>query len=379
MVSAWSKVALVAGLAASAYGQTYSDCNPMKKSGCKPNPGLDASLYSFDFTKGADDDNWEGTGHGEVKYTSEGAEFSVNKQGDSPTLQSKWYMFFGRYEVHMKAAPGVGIVSSIVMLSDVLDEVDWEFLGGAGGEVQTNWYAKASSDNTQSLTFPADNNQGEFHNYTVNWTPESVDWYVNDVQVRTVKFAESNYPQTPMRLKLGIWAGGDPDNAEGTIQWAGGETDYKDVPYTMTVQKIKVQNLNPAKEYSYGDSSGSYKSIDFDKKDNGREGNMSEKDEEKEQETKSASEAASTTSSDSASKTASESEATTMSTAKSSETASADFKNNGAAETTGADADATSTGSTASSTAESDENSASGNLPKMWLSLGALCAAMVMM
>ena len=91
--------------------------------GCEPNPGLDASLYSFDFTKGADDDNWEGTGHGEVKYTSEGAEFSVNKQGDSPTIQSKWYMFFGRYEVHMKAAPGVGIVSSIVMLSDVLDEV----------------------------------------------------------------------------------------------------------------------------------------------------------------------------------------------------------------------------------------------------------------
>ncbi|KAI1071389.1 hypothetical protein LB507_004972 [Fusarium sp. FIESC RH6] len=379
MVSAWSKVALVAGLAASAYGQTYSDCNPMKKSGCEPNPGLDASLYSFDFTKGADDDNWEGTGHGEVKYTSEGAEFSVNKQGDSPTLQSKWYMFFGRYEVHMKAAPGVGIVSSIVMLSDVLDEVDWEFLGGAGGEVQTNWYAKGSSDNTQSLTFPADNNQGVFHNYTVTWTPESVEWYVNDVQVRTLKFAESNYPQTPMRLKLGIWAGGDPDNAEGTIEWAGGETDYKDVPYTMTVQKIKVQNLNPAKEYTYGDSSGSYKSIDFDKKDSGREGNMSEKDEEKEQETKSAAEAASTTSSDSSSKTASESEATTMSTAKSSETVSADFKNNGAAETSGSDADATSTGSTASSTAESDENSASGNMPKMWLSLGALCAAMVMM
>ena len=258
---------------------------------------------------------------------------------------------------------------------------DWEFLGGAGGEVQTNWYAKGSSDNTQSLTFPADNNQGVFHNYTVTWTPESVEWYVNDVQVRTLKFAESNYPQTPMRLKLGIWAGGDPDNAEGTIQWAGGETDYKDVPYTMTVQKIKVQNLNPAKEYTYGDSSGSYKSIDFDKKDNGREGNMSEKDEEKEQETKSAAEAASTTSSDSASETASasESEATTMSTAKSSETASADFKNNKAAETSGSDADATSTGSTASSTAESDENSASGNIPKMWLSLGALCAAMVMM
>jgi hypothetical protein len=90
---------------------------------CEANPGLAASSYSVDFRNGADDDNWEGTGHGEVKYTSEGAEFSINKQGDSPTLQSKWYMFFGRFEVHMKAAPGVGVVSSIVLLSDVLDEV----------------------------------------------------------------------------------------------------------------------------------------------------------------------------------------------------------------------------------------------------------------
>jgi hypothetical protein len=90
---------------------------------CDANPGLASSSYSVDFTKGADDDNWEGTGHGDVKYTSEGAEFTINKQGQSPTIQTKWYMFFGRIEIHMKAAPGQGIVSSIVLLSDILDEV----------------------------------------------------------------------------------------------------------------------------------------------------------------------------------------------------------------------------------------------------------------
>ncbi|KAK6711202.1 hypothetical protein SNK05_005629 [Fusarium graminearum] len=385
MVSAWSKIAMAASLAASVTAQTYTSCNPMKKS-CDPDVGLAASSYTVDFTKGADDDNWEGTGHGDVKYTSDGAEFTIDKEGQSPTIQTKWHMFFGRLEVHLKAAPGQGIVSSIVFLSDVLDEIDWEFLGGRPNEAQSNWYAKASTDNTQSLTFPVDNAQADFHNYTVHWTSESIEWYIDSTKVRTLAYPSGgvNYPQTPMRIKLGIWAGGDPTNAEGTIEWAGGETQYQDAPFTMTVQKVMVENLNPSDSYSYGDESGSYKSIKFDKKDNGSDDE--DKDEDKDEtESTTASTTASKTDSkttESATETAtatdSDSESTTMSTARSSETGSSDFKNNKAEETSGSET-GTSTGSSASSTAESDENSASGNMPKMWLSLGVLCGAMLLL
>ncbi|KAF4986813.1 hypothetical protein FGRMN_10660 [Fusarium graminum] len=371
MFSALSKIAL-AGLVASASAQTYSECNPMKKT-CQPNAGLAASSYVADFTKGADDANWENTGHGDIDYTSEGAKFSVTKQGASPTIQSKWYMFFGRLEVHMKAAPGTGIVSSIVLLSDVLDEVDWEFLGGRDAEVQTNYYGKASTDNTQSITYPAPNNQAEFHNYTVHWTPESIEWYINDVAVRTLKYSEADggqtFPQTPMRVKLGIWAGGDPDNAEGTIEWAGGKTDYKGVPYTMTVQKIKIENLNPAESYTYSDETGSYKSIHFDKKDNGSSGDHDEED----KKTSTTSKAASSTTLQTATKTDSHSDATSTASNNASET---DFKNNKAAETSGDKV--TLTGTSASATA-TETNSAAGNWPKMWLGLGAIGVAMVMM
>lgn len=384
MYPSWSKVAL-AGLVASASAQTYSECNPMKKT-CDPNAGLAASSYSIDFTKGADDDNWKNVGHGDVEYTSEGAEFSVSKKNTSPTIQSNWYMFFGRLEVHMKAAPGQGIVSSIVFLSDVLDEVDWEFLGGRDAEVQTNYYGKASTDNTQSMTFPAPNNQAEFHNYTVHWTPESIEWYVNDVAVRTLKYSDADggetFPQTPMRVKLGIWAGGDPDNAEGTIEWAGGETDYDGVPYTMTVQKIKIENLNPAESYTYSDDSGSYKSIKFDKKDNGGSSDDDDEDD-KDEESSTVSEAASKTASSTATETtmqtatktdsSSDSESTTASSDDASET---DFKNNKAAESTGASGTSTETSASATAT---ETNSAAGNWPKMWLGLAAICAAMVMM
>jgi beta-glucanase (GH16 family) len=295
-------------------------------------------------------------------------------------------MFFGRLEVHMKAAPGQGIVSSIVLLSDVLDEVDWEFLGGRDSEVQTNYYGKASTDNTQSMTFPAPNNQAEFHNYTVHWTPESIEWYINDVAIRTLKYADANggetFPQTPMRVKLGIWAGGDPDNAEGTIEWAGGETDYDGVPYTMTVQKIKIENLNPAESYTYGDDSGSYKSIDFDKKDNGGSSDDDEDDkddkDDKDEKSSTASETASSTATETtmqtATKTDSDSDAST--TASSDEASETDFKNNKAAESTGASSTATETSASATAT---ETNSAAGNWPKMWLGLAAICAAMVMM
>ncbi|CAJ0554938.1 Ff.00g134510.m01.CDS01 [Fusarium sp. VM40] len=383
MYPSWSKVAL-AGLVASASAQTYSECNPMKKT-CDPNAGLAASSYTIDFTKGADDDNWKNVGHGDVEYTSEGAEFSVSKKNTSPTIQSNWYMFFGRLEVHMKAAPGQGIVSSIVFLSDVLDEVDWEFLGGRDAEVQTNYYGKASTDNTQSMTFAAPNNQAEFHNYTVHWTPESIEWYVNDVAVRTLKYSDADggetFPQTPMRVKLGIWAGGDPDNAEGTIEWAGGETDYDGVPYTMTVQKIKIENLNPAESYTYSDDSGSYKSIKFDKKDNGGSSDDDEDDDDEESSTSSeaASKTASSTASETTMQTATKTDSSSDSesaTASSDEASETDFKNNKAAESTGASATSTETSASATAT---ETNGAAGNWPKMWLGLAAICAAMVMM
>lgn len=48
----------------------------------------------------------------------------------APTLNSNDYIFFGNIEVVMKAATGQGIVSSFVLESDDLDEVDWEWLGG---------------------------------------------------------------------------------------------------------------------------------------------------------------------------------------------------------------------------------------------------------
>ncbi|KAK1638552.1 extracellular cell wall glucanase [Colletotrichum phormii] len=258
------QASLVALLASTTFAQTFTDCDPTKKT-CPANKGLSKSTYEVDFTKGADNDAWTVTA-GNITYGTDGAEFTLNKKGDAPTIETSWYFFFGRAEVLMKAAPGTGIVSSVVIESDDLDEVDWEWLGGKDAEVQTNYFGKGNTtsyDRGAFHTIAA--TQTEYHNYTIDWTKEAVTWYINSNLVRTLNYADAlggkNFPQTPARLRLGIWAGGDPDNNAGTITWAGGETDYTKAPFTMTVQKVSITNANPGGSYTYGDMTGDYSSV----------------------------------------------------------------------------------------------------------------------
>lgn len=173
---------------------------------------------------------------------------------------------FGYYEITMKAATGTGIISSIVLQSEDLDEVDWEFIGGNNAQVQTNYFGKGNTTTfDRMIPYNVATPQDTFHTYAVNWTSSSLVWLIDNTAVRTVNFADAvggkNFPQTPMNLRLGIWAGGDPSNSAGTIEWAGGETDYSKAPFTMTVKSIKVQNYNSGKEYVWEDQSGSFESI----------------------------------------------------------------------------------------------------------------------
>lgn len=47
-----------------------------------------------------------------------------------------------------------------------------------------------------------------------------------------------------------------------TIEWAGGETDFSKVPFTMFVKSIKVTDYSTGKEYRYTDMSGKWQSIE---------------------------------------------------------------------------------------------------------------------
>lgn len=258
-------LALIATIISPAIAQTWTACNPMEKE-CPPHPALSTN-YTCDFAGTLNDVIWNTTA-GKIGIVDHGAEFTIARRLESPTIQSHFYIFFGRLEVHMRAATGQGIVSSIVLQSETLDEIDWEWVGSDDKRVQSNYYGKGNDTTYDRVGYhDVEDPMGKFHNYTVHWTKEKLEWWIDEKLVRTLRYEEAldgyNYPQTPSTVRLGIWPAGDPKNSEGTIEWAGGEVDYDAGPYTMLVKQLKVEDFSSGKEYEYSDKSGSWESIDI--------------------------------------------------------------------------------------------------------------------
>jgi beta-glucanase (GH16 family) len=270
-----------------AAAQTFTKCNPLKTSKlpsninltvralanmlteCDPDPAFGGTV-TIDFTKGESSEFTVADGT-TMKYDpSNGAAFTINKASDAPTITSNKYLFYGKVEAVMQAAPGVGIVSSFVLQSDDLDEIDWEWLGGDNTQVQTNYYSKGDTTTYDRGGFSSVGNPvGSFHTYTINWTPQSLTWSIDGAVVRTLNYGDAKggatYPQTPMQVKLGTWDGGGPDEPQGTVNWAGGYTNFAQAPFVAWVKSITITDYSNGKSgagsYVYGDNSGTSGSI----------------------------------------------------------------------------------------------------------------------
>lgn len=243
-----------------ASAQTSSKCNPLHQT-CPPDPALGRST-EIDFTSGQSD-QFTSSGNG-ISYDGQGLHLTVAKSGDAPTLTSNWYLMFGKVEIEMQAAPGTGIVSSLVLESDDLDEIDWELLGSDPDRVQTNYFGKGQTGSYDRGAFSADpGSHTSSHTYTIDWTANQIVWQIDGSTVRALSPQNANgqYPQTPMHLKLGAWAGGDSTNAPGVISWAGGHTDYSQGPFTMYVKSVRAQDYSTGTQYTYSGSSGTWQSI----------------------------------------------------------------------------------------------------------------------
>lgn len=204
---------------------------------------------------------------GSPTYGTEGASFTVKQGGDAPQLTSVFYIMFGRVEISMKAAHGSGIVSSLVLQSDVLDEIDIEWLGATPDEIQSNYFGKGQTTSYNRGQFhKVTGTQSQYITYIIDWTKDRIQWIAGGTVVRTLNYKDAEqgqYPQTPMQVKFGSWAGGDPArNAQGTVNWAKGPTDYTKGPFTMNVKNVMVTDYSTGKKYRYKDTTGSWESIE---------------------------------------------------------------------------------------------------------------------
>jgi beta-glucanase (GH16 family) len=110
--------------------------------------------------------------------------------------------------------------------------------------------------------------QDAMHNYTIDWTKDRIQWWLDGNMLRELVPAQAvngkNYPQTPMNVRMGMWAGGDVKNNDpGVVKWAGGETNFKEGPFQMQVLQVFAQDYTDAKEYSWDgmDASGSWEKV----------------------------------------------------------------------------------------------------------------------
>ncbi|PMB66327.1 putative glycosidase crf1 [Beauveria bassiana] len=217
-----------ATLALAVSAQTSTTCSPLKQD-CPADPAVGKKSIRCDFTKGACD-AFEHIAGKEVTYDARGAVSAVDAPMQAPTLQSQRTIFFGRLEVEMKAAPGKGIITSIVLLSGDLDEIDIEAVGSDTARIQSNTFSRGDSTRHDLLGYlpVADTTAAAGHTYTVDWTTERIEFAVDGVVQRTLRRADipDRYPESPMRVKLGAWVAGYEGNAPGTIAWAGGVADF---------------------------------------------------------------------------------------------------------------------------------------------------------
>jgi len=130
--------------------------------------------------------------------------------------------------------------AAVVLQSDDRDEIDLEFVGTNATHAENNYYGKGNTTDeaARAKWYPTPASpMDDFHNYTTRWSNESLEWYIDGNVVRTLAYADANggkgYPQSPMNVRIGVWAGGDKKNNNYTVQWAGGEIDYDEVSFGL--------------------------------------------------------------------------------------------------------------------------------------------------
>jgi len=258
-----------------AAAQTFTECDPTKKT-CPANPGLGGTVET-DFTKGKNN-AWTYADGTSVNYDPEkGAVFSIAKSTNAPTMAFSKYIMFGKVSVVMQAAPGAGIVSSFILESADLDEIDWEWIGAVDMDAQSNFFGKGNTtsyDRGAHHAMPkAPGAVNGFHTYEIDWNKDKIQWSIDGAAVRTLPYTSplalggQNYPQTPMKVKMGSWVGcaskeaaSDP-KTQGTCEWASGPADFNAGPFNMYVKSVTIQDYGCGGDYTYSDMTGSYQSI----------------------------------------------------------------------------------------------------------------------
>ncbi|KFY49955.1 hypothetical protein V496_09684 [Pseudogymnoascus sp. VKM F-4515 (FW-2607)] len=220
-------------------------CDPLSSFGldsCVPAPVCQDKTYTFKDMKGITSKNkylgdptktdWVMDGQA-VPYKNS-LLLTMAPSTVGTVLATSRYMWYGNVKAKFKTGRGKGVVTAFILLSDVKDEIDYEYVGVDLKTAQTNYYYQGITNYKEGGNISLSDTFNNYHEYEIRWTPDSITWLV-DGQVGRTKLRKDTwnstsnqwaFPQTPARVQISIWPGGLASNAKGTIDWAGGVIDW---------------------------------------------------------------------------------------------------------------------------------------------------------
>lgn len=202
------------------------------------------------FLGNASEADWLYSGY-VMDYADEDAlVLAMPKNSGGTVVSSTHAVWYGKVSVKMKTSHLAGVITSFILYSGVQDEIDFEWVGSDLDTTQTNFYWNGVLNWHNSANITTHDTFDDYHIYEIDWHEDYLTWSVDGVVGRTLfKNATFNattneyqYPQTPSKIDISIWPGGNATNPTGTIEWAGGEInwdadDIKDPGYYYAILK----------------------------------------------------------------------------------------------------------------------------------------------
>ena len=206
------------------------------------------------------------SGYTTIDYNTGEILVTMPKRTTGSMIASSQEFLYGRASVTMKTARSQGVVTAVVLISQVGDEVDFEFLGSQRLDAQTNYYFQTELDYTKMQRQPIGSDSYEnYHTYGFDWDEERIIWLIDGRPMRTLFKRDTwdpvrgvfKYPQTPARLEVAIWPGGDDDNDPGTIEWAGGRIDWDNaldiIQHGQFYARVREIHIEPEQNGYFGE------------------------------------------------------------------------------------------------------------------------------
>ena len=109
---------------------------------------LDGLTSNQEYLGDASKTNWVYSG--EPKQYKDGDDdvllLTMPKDSVGTLLASTSYVWYGKVSATMKTSRGAGVVTAFILLSDVKDEIDFEFVGVDLNDAQSNYYFQGITD-----------------------------------------------------------------------------------------------------------------------------------------------------------------------------------------------------------------------------------------